>query len=66
VLVEGFRTHRAEEHAAAVTAEALDLLRSHASTPQGQIAVLAATADQGDRTVAPAFAALVNDLLAAV
>lgn len=62
-LVRGFQKHRADEHAAAVTAEALDLYRAHGSTPQGRIPVLAAGAAQGDPTVAPAFAALVSKLL---
>lgn len=65
-LVDGFRKHEADAHAAAATAEAIDLLRLHASTPRGRISALAATAAQGDPTVAPAFAALTNDLLAAL
>lgn len=65
-LVRGFHRHRAEEHAAAVTAEAIDLLRAHGSTAQGRIAALAASAAQGDPTVAPSFAALVAELVDAL
>lgn len=66
VLVRGFRQHLADEHAAPVTREALDLLRTYGATPQGRIPVLATTAALGDRTVAPAFSALTADLLAAL
>ena len=65
-LVRGFVTHREEEHAANVTAEAIEIYREHASTPEGRIAQLAASAAQGDPTVAPAFGALVTDLLTAL
>ncbi len=64
-LVRGFEKHRDDEHAATVTAEALDIFRAHGSTPQGRLAALAAAAAQGNPTVAPAFGALVNELLAA-
>lgn len=65
-LVRGFAFHREDEHAAVVTAEAIEVYRAHASTPQDRIALLAASAAQGDPTVAPAFAALVMDLLSAL
>jgi hypothetical protein len=65
-LIRGFHAHRADEHATAVTAEALDVLRVHGATPQGRLAQLAAAASYDDRTVAAAFAALVTGLLAAV
>ncbi|MGH3274314.1 MAG: hypothetical protein ACRDNZ_08315 [Streptosporangiaceae bacterium] len=65
-LVRGFAKHREDEHAAPVTADALKIYRAHAGTPQSRIAVLAADAAQGDPTVAPAFAALVIDLLSAL
>jgi hypothetical protein len=65
-LVRGFERHQENEHAAPVTAQALDVYRAHGSTPQGRIAVLAARAAQGDPTVAPAFAALVRELLTAL
>lgn len=65
-LVTGFTRHRADEHAATVTAEAIEIYRVHASTTQGRIVQLAASAAQNDPTVAPAFAALVLDLLAAL
>lgn len=65
-LVRGFERHRDDEHACAVTDEALDVYRAHGTTPQGRMALLAASAAQGDPTVAPAFAALVTELLAAL
>ncbi|MGH3546087.1 MAG: hypothetical protein ACRDPW_09215 [Mycobacteriales bacterium] len=65
-LVQGFVLHREDEHAAPVTAEAIEVYRTHASTPQGRIALLATSATQGDPTVAVAFAALITDLLAAL
>jgi len=65
-LVLGFHSHRANEHAAAVSAEAIEVLRQQASTANGAIAVLAATAASGDPTIAPSFAALTNQLLAAL
>ncbi|MGH3502180.1 MAG: hypothetical protein ACRDQA_15030, partial [Nocardioidaceae bacterium] len=65
-LARGFVGHRDDEHAALVTAEAIEIYRTHASTPQDRIAQLAANAAQGDPTVAPAFAALVGDVLSAL
>lgn len=65
-LVLGLTRHREEPNAAAVSEEALGILRLHTSTPRGRIALLAASAAGGDATVAPAFAALCNDLLAAL
>ena len=65
-LVAGIARHRQEEHAGAVTAEAMEVYRTHASTAQGRIAQLAASAAQSDSTVAPALAALVRDLLSAI
>lgn len=65
-LVAGIARHRQEEHAGAVTAEAMEVYRTHASTAQGRIPQLAASAAQSDPTVAPAFAALVRDLLSAI
>ena len=62
-LLRGFAIHRDHTHAAAVSAEAIELYRIHASTPQGRIAQLAAEAVRGDPTIAPAFASLVTDLL---
>ena len=65
-LVRGFEKHREDEHAWAVTSEALEVYRTHGTTPQGPVALLATRAAQGDATVAPAFAALVRELLAAL
>lgn len=64
-LASGFARHRVNEHAAAVSDEALQIYQLHASTSTGRIAQLAANAAPGDPTVAPAFAALLTDLLAA-
>lgn len=64
-LARGIARHRIDDYAAAVTDEALEIYRLHASVPDGRIAQLAALASLGDPTVAPAFAALVSDLLAA-
>lgn len=65
-LVTGFVRHRSDDHAASVTAEAIEVYRVHASAPDGRIARLATAAAQGDPTVAPSFAALVTSLLAAL
>lgn len=65
-LVRGFRRHEVDEHAATVSAEALELYRVHASAPTGRFAELATVAAQGDPTVAPAFSALVSGLLVAL
>ena len=64
-LVLGLSKHRGEPNAAGIAEEALEILRLHATTPRGRIVLLAASAAGGDATVAPAFAALCNDLLAA-
>jgi hypothetical protein len=66
ILVDGFASHRDDFHAAAVSDEAIEIYRAHASTPRGRIAQLAASAAHGDPTVAPAFASLVADLLASL
>ena len=65
-LIAGFRRHGDDEHAAAASNEALDLYRQHATSVKGTFAVLASEAAQGDPTVAPAFAALASQLLAAL
>lgn len=65
-LVAGFAGHGLDRHAGAVTAEAIDVYRLHASSSDGRIAQLAAMAALGDPTVAPAFAYLVQELLAAL
>lgn len=67
VLVQGFTLHRGDEPAAQATAEAIEVLRMHGSTPEGRLAALASTAvGGGDPTVRPAFAALVTQLLSAL
>ncbi len=63
-LVGGFEKHQDDEHAAAATSEALDVLREHGATAEARLPQLASAASQGDPTIAPAFAALVNELLA--
>ncbi|NLE98243.1 MAG: hypothetical protein GX596_09710, partial [Propionibacterium sp.] len=64
VLAAGFASHHGDKHASAVTKEAIEVFRAHASSPDGRIARLAAAAAQGDPTIAPSFAALVTTLLA--
>jgi hypothetical protein len=65
-LVRGFARHREDQHSAAATAEAFDILRAHGQAPEGSIAQLAAAAVPGDPTIAPSFAALVQELLRAM
>lgn len=65
-LVVGFAKHRTDESAAAVSTEAIEVLRAHASTPEGRITQLATSAAQGETTVAPAFAHLTQELLSAL
>ena len=65
-LVAGFVGHRRDPHAAAASEEAIEIYRTHASTPDGRIAQLAAAAAREQVTVAPAFAYLVRELLAAL
>lgn len=64
--MSGFRKHKEDDHAWAATEEALQVYREHASGPGGRVALLAASAAQGDPTVAPAFAALITELLASL
>lgn len=63
VLVDGFASHAVDEHARAITTEAIEIYRAEARTTDGRIAQLTAAAAHGDRTIAPSFAALVTDLL---
>lgn len=65
-LIRGFQLHRTEEHAAAVTSEALRIMHEHATTADNRLPQLATAAASGDPTIAPAFAALVTDLLSAM
>lgn len=60
------REHRGEPNAAAVADEAVEILRLHAFSPRRRIVLLSSSAAGGDATVAPAFASLGNDLLAAL
>lgn len=66
VLVQGFAAHNADKHAAGATTEAIKIYTAHAGTADGRIAQLAELAALGDRTVGPAMAALVVELLAAL
>lgn len=59
-LVLGFAKHSVEDHAADVTAAAIEIYRLHATSPNGRIAQLAANAIPGDPTIAPAMAELVR------
>lgn len=65
-LVEGFALHAKDDQASAVSQEALEIYRAHASTPDAVLPRLASVAASGDRTIAPSFAALVGDLLDAL
>ncbi|WP_020015851.1 GSU2403 family nucleotidyltransferase fold protein [Promicromonospora sukumoe] len=65
-LVRGLKKHRDDVHASAATEDALEVLRIHGSEAQDRVPLLAAGAAQGDPAVAPAFAALVRELLAAL
>jgi hypothetical protein len=65
-LVRGFKRHRGDEHASAATDDALEVLRVHGTEAQERLPLLAASAAQGDPTVAPAFAALVRELVVAL
>ena len=65
-LVAGFASHQTDDQASSATIEAIAIYRAHASTADGRIAQLAASAAQNDPAVAPAFGALVTDLLAAL
>jgi hypothetical protein len=62
-LVRGFARHAVEQHAAEVTAAAIEIYRLHATSSNGRIAQLAANAIPGDPTIAPAMAELVRILL---
>lgn len=65
-FVQGFERHRGDEHASAVSDDALRVLGADGSDPQGRLALIASSAAQGDPAVAPAFAALVGELLVAL
>jgi len=65
-LVTGFASHQADHEARAVSAEAIKIYRENAASPDGAIPRLAASAAQGDPTIPPSFAALVNALLSAI
>ncbi len=65
-LVSGFSIHKRDEHAWSASIEAFAIYREHASSADGRIPRLAAAATQGDRAIAPAFAALIFELLDAI
>jgi len=65
-LAAGFEKHKAEEHAAEATAQAIKIYQAHATATDGRIVTLASAAAQDDPSVAPAFAALVGALLDAL
>jgi hypothetical protein len=65
-LVAGFASPQTDDQASSATIQAIAIYRAHASTSDGRIAQLAASAAQNDPAVAPAFGALVTDLLAAL
>ncbi|NQX17028.1 hypothetical protein HQQ86_14110 [Rathayibacter sp. VKM Ac-2857] len=64
-LVEGFRLHAAEPHAAAASGEAIEIYRTRGCDPEAVLPRLAAAAASGDPVIAPSFAALAAELVAA-
>lgn len=62
-LILGFEKHARDANAAAISGEAIEIYREHASSPEGRIAQLAAIASPGDPTVARSFVALVTPLI---
>jgi hypothetical protein len=65
-LVEGLTRHTSETHAAHASNGAVQFLREHGTSPDGQLARLAAAAVPGDPTVAVSFATLATQLLKAL
>jgi len=62
-LLQAVDTHITEDNAAVVSAEVIDLYRKFASIPTGAFPILAASAAGNDPTIAPAFVALMKQLL---
>lgn len=65
-LVDGFRKHSEDNDAAAISAESLIFLRKEGTDPSSALPRLAASATLDDPTVAPSFAILAYELLAAL
>ena len=65
VLVEGLRIHQTELEAARVSAQGIAFIRAEGKMPSGLLPRLATEAAFSDPTIAPAFAALVRELLTA-
>jgi hypothetical protein len=63
VLVAGLRSHQSEPEAARVSTQGIAFVAAEGTRPNGLLPQLAAQAAFGDPTIAPAFAALTNDLL---
>ncbi len=63
-LARGFGKHLRDHHAAVVTSQALEMYRVDGSTPRGRFVDMAANAAPNDPSVAPAFVALVKEVLA--
>ena len=65
-LVAGFSLHATVAEASEASREALALYREHGVAANGRFPRLAASAAGDDAAIAPSFAALVNELLAAL
>jgi len=65
-FVAGFQRHATEAHAAAVSAEAIALLRGHGTRRDGRLPRLVAEALGDDAIAAASFAALAADLVGAL
>ena len=65
-LVNGLRNHQVEPQAARVSANGVAFLRAEGAKPDALLPRLAAEAAFDDPAIAPAFAVLVGDPLAAL
>ncbi|MDR0432426.1 MAG: hypothetical protein LBH48_03830 [Bifidobacteriaceae bacterium] len=65
-LVAGLHSHRARNDAAAVSREGVEFVAAHGTWEEGMLPSLATEAAFGDLSVAPAFAALARQLIAAL
>jgi hypothetical protein len=65
-LVAGFRSHLANEHAASSSKLGAEILRTHATSVDGQLPRLAARAAMDDPVVAASFVVLTEALLATI
>jgi len=66
VLVEGLRRHQDEVQAARVSTQGMAFIQAEGTAPTSLLPTMATEAAFGDPTIAPAFAALVRDLVASL